>query len=90
MSQHAAGSIAMTAGIDLVQAVSQHADGVNAIGQRLLVGTDIHTIGQATDDEHLRAQPFHVGHEAADEVLAVGGTLAGSHNIDDAPLVQVG
>ena len=80
----------MAIGIDLVQPVSQDAHRRIAIGQCLPMGTDIDSIGQSADDEHLRTAVSQIGNEAPDQILPVTRHPTGTDDADDPGLIQVG
>ena len=70
--------------------MSQHADSLIALLQRLTMGCDINAIGQSADDEHTGALLAQISNEVTDEVLPVTGAVAGANDIDDTTLVEVG
>ncbi len=78
------------AGVEVVQAMSQYAHGFIAAGECLSMRHDVHAIGQAAHDQDTRRELLQVGDEAADEVFAVRSAVAGSHDVDDSLLVEVG
>ena len=77
-------------GVEVVEAMSQNAHGFIAAGERLSMSHDIHTISQAAHYQDTRGELLQVGDKAADEVFAVRGAVAGSHDVDDSLLVEVG
>ena len=78
----------MLAGIEVIEAMSQYAHGFVAAGERLSVRHDVYAIGQAAYDEHPRGELLQVGDEAANEVFAVRGAVAGSDDVDYPLLVD--
>ena len=68
----------------------QHAYCFIAICQRFVMGTNIHAIGQATNDKHLRTQLVQFSDELMAQVSAVVGYLAGAYYADNPGLIQVG
>ena len=80
----------MLTGIEVIQTVSQHAHGFIAAGECLAVRHDVHSVGKSAHDKHVRRELLQVGDEAADEVFAVRCAVAGSHDVDDALLVEIG
>ena len=87
---HSRCRIPVLAGIEVIEAMSQYAHGFVAAGERLSVRHDVYAIGQAAHDEHTGGELLQVGDEAADEVFAVRGAVAGSDDVDDPLLVEVG
>jgi len=77
-------------GVEVVEAVSQNAHGFIAVGERLSMSHDIHTISQAAHYQDTRRQLLQIRNEAADKVFAVRSAVAGSHDVDDSLLVEVG
>ena len=68
----------------------QHAHGFIAAGECLSMRHDIHAISQTAHNQNTRRELLQVGDEATDKVFAVRGAVAGSHDVDDSLLVQVG
>ena len=87
---HSCRRFPMLTGVEVIQTVSQHAYGFVAVGECLAVRHDIHSVGKSAYDEHVGRELLQVGDEAADEVFAVRRAVAGSHDVDDALLVEVG
>ena len=90
MVYHLCSRVAMVIGVDGVEAVGQHADGVVADGECLPVGTDVYAVGQSADDEHVGTQLLQACDEAPGQVLAVGCGAARADDADDALLVEAG
>ena len=80
----------MLIGINLVKTMRQHRHRFVTIVQSLLVGTDVHAIGQATDHQHLRTHLLEISHEHTNQVPGIHRTLTGAYDIHNLRLVQVG
>ena len=89
MAEHISSRCAVLTGIDRVQPVGQHADGLIADGQCLTMGADVDAVGQSANDEHLGAQLLQVCQKTSNEVTAVNSATAGAHQVDDMMLIQV-
>ena len=68
----------------------QHTHGFIALLQRLLMGTDVDAIGETTDDEYLRTGLPQFDDKLANQIGAIGGTVAGAYHIDDFSLIERG
>ena len=73
-----------------VQSVCQDAYGGESLVEGCPVGVHVDAVGEAADDEHIGTGFPQVMHEAAAEVLAVGGYLTCAHHADDVGGVEVG
>ena len=89
MVHHLGRCLPVAVRIDLVQSVGQHSYRGIAMSQRLPVGTDIDTVCQSADNEHLRTLLAQIGDETADEILSVSRHPTGADKADDPLLVQV-
>ena len=54
------------------------------------MGTDVDTVSQSADDEHVGTHLPQLMTEASDEVLAVSGGMARTDDVDDTSTVEVG
>ena len=80
----------MTGRINLIQSVRQDTHRLITLLQRLPMSTDVYTVCQSADDEHLRTLLTQVADEPSHQVLTVTGMVARSHDVDHVWLVQVG
>ena len=90
MADHLGGGVTVGGRVDLVQAMSQHADGVVALLEGMTVGADVYAVGQSADDEHLWTELSQVAEEASHEVLTIGGAVAGAYDVEDIALIEIG
>ena len=90
LADHLVGCFAMTRRIKVIESVGQYAHRLITLLKSIAVGTDVNAVSQSTDDENLRTpllQPFD---ETAHEVLAIDRAMTGTHNVDNALLVEIG
>src|SRR3712207_9403579 len=77
LSGHGGGRFTMGRWIKRVEPVGQYAHRWQPVAERFTVSVDVDAVGQYTHDEHVGAQGFEIGRETGDEVVAVGGGMAG-------------
>ena len=82
MLKHLLGCLAMMSGIDGVEPVGKHANGVDSVLYGAAVGTDINTICQSADDDNVGRQCLHIRHKTADNLLSIVGRLTCSYDAD--------
>src|SRR3712207_3968372 len=85
LSGHGGGRFTMGRWIKRVEPVGQYAHRWQPVADRFTVSVDVDAVGQSTHDEHVGAQGFEIGRETGDEVVAVGGGMAGGGDPEDAP-----
>lgn len=90
LANHLVGCFAMTRRIKVIESVGQYAHRLITLLKSVAMGTDVNTVSQSADDEDLRTpllQPFY---ETAHEILAIDRAMTGTHDVDNALLVEVG
>ena len=85
---HLDGSITMESGINLVEPVSQDANGIHSLLQSRPMAMDIHSISQPADYQRIRTELLQFFHKLLAEVLAVSCNLTCSHHADDMLTIQ--
>ena len=80
----------MEGGVDGVEPVGKHADGLHTLFESGAVGADVDAVGQSADDYHVGCELSQVGHETACELLSVGCRLPSSDDVDHPRCIQVG
>ena len=76
--------------IDGIQSVCQYTNRLVAIFQCLLMRSDIDTIRQSADDQHLWAICSQLTDQPTDKVLSIRRTMTSTDNRYDLRLIQVG
>ena len=76
--------------IDAVEAVGQHADGVCAAVHGRAVRHDVHAVGEAAHNQHVRHEAFQFGAKLAAHQSPVFRDMARAHYRHDVLPVQIG